>query len=63
MKAMFTFSLGGTYPEPPSTWRGTMLNGAAAAAADARNVRRPICRRVLDVGFMILSSMNALGVT
>jgi hypothetical protein len=31
--AMFSFSLGGFWPAAPSTWLGTMVNAAAAAAA------------------------------
>jgi len=30
MKAMLTLSLGGTYPVPPNTWRGTMDRPIAA---------------------------------
>jgi hypothetical protein len=39
---MLTLSLGaGVWPWPPSTWRGTMVSDAAAAAAlFFRNVRR-----------------------
>src|SRR6266403_1305715 len=40
MKAMLTLSLGGTYPVPPNTWRGTMDRPIAAAAVCARNLRR-----------------------
>src|SRR5438105_1507982 len=40
MKAMLTLSLGGTYPAPPSTRRGTMERPTAAAAVCARNLRR-----------------------
>src|SRR5438477_8459709 len=45
MKAMLTLSLGGTYPAPPSTRRGTMERPTAAAAVCARNLRREVKRR------------------
>src|SRR5437667_1214252 len=44
MKAMLTLSLGGTYPAPPSTRRGTMERPTAAAAVCAKNLRREIER-------------------
>src|SRR5690242_7038800 len=40
MKAMLTLSLGGTYPEPPKTCRGTMEKPAATVALWAKNSRR-----------------------
>jgi hypothetical protein len=40
MKAMLTRSLGGTYPGPPNTERGTMEKPATAEALFARNSRR-----------------------
>ena len=42
MKAMLTLSLGGTYPAPPSTRRGTIEKPIAAAVACPRNLRREI---------------------
>ena len=36
MPAMFSFSLGGVWPGPPSTWRGTMVMAAAACAGGER---------------------------
>ena len=40
MNAMLTLSLGGTYPGPPSTRRGTIAKPSAAAALCAKNLRR-----------------------
>src|SRR6266567_189874 len=40
MKAILTLSLGGTYPAPPSTRRGTIERPIAAAAVCAKNLRR-----------------------
>jgi hypothetical protein len=37
---MFTLSLGGTYPGPPNTRRGTIVNPAAAAAVFPKNSLR-----------------------
>src|SRR5712691_5502784 len=42
MKAMLTLSLGGTYPAPPSTRRGTIEKPIAAAVVCPRNLRREI---------------------
>jgi hypothetical protein len=39
---MFTISLGGVWPARPSTWRGTTVNAAVAAAAPLRKSRRDI---------------------
>ncbi len=36
MPAMFSFSLGGVSPLPASTWRGTMVQAAAAVPATPR---------------------------
>jgi hypothetical protein len=40
IKAMLTLSLGGTYPTPPNTRRGTIENPIAAAPACPMNFRR-----------------------
>jgi|SRR6267142_1347939 len=40
MKAMLTLSLGGTYPGPPNTRRGTIEKPIAAAAVFPKNSRR-----------------------
>src|SRR5208337_1760843 len=40
MNAMFTLSLGGTYPAPPNTRRGTIVKPIAAAAVCPMNLRR-----------------------
>ncbi len=40
MKAILTLSLGGTYPTPPNTRRGTIEKPIAAAAVCPRNLRR-----------------------
>src|SRR6266849_6789112 len=40
MKAIWTLSLGGTYPAPPNTRRGTIEKLIAAAAACPKNLRR-----------------------
>src|SRR2546429_9391033 len=40
IKAILTLSLGGTYPAPPRTRRGTIEKPIAAVAACARNLRR-----------------------
>src|SRR5947199_10569118 len=45
MKAILTLSLGGTYPAPPSTRRGTIARPTAATAVCARNLRREDKRR------------------
>src|SRR5438045_1689680 len=37
---MLTLSLGGTYPAPPKTRRGTIVTPNAAVAVCARNLRR-----------------------
>ena len=38
MPAMLSFSLGGVWPSPPRTWRGTMLTPAAAVAVSGTGV-------------------------
>src|SRR5689334_9884847 len=40
MKAILTLSLGGTYPSPPNTRRGTIDNPIVAFAACFKNLRR-----------------------
>src|SRR6266568_4759317 len=40
MKAILTLSLGGTYPAPPNTRRGTIERPIAAVAVCAKNLRR-----------------------
>src|SRR5438552_3447179 len=47
--AIFTFSLGATNFEPPSTWRGTIVNAATVVAVAPRNRRRVISGRVAFV--------------
>ena len=42
MQASVVLLLGETLPGPPSTWRGTTLNAAAAVAVLLRNLRRVI---------------------
>src|SRR3977135_3506195 len=42
MNAILTLSLGGTYPAPPNTRRGTIARPIAAAAVCPKNLRREI---------------------
>ena len=42
MNATLTLSLGGTYPAPPNTRRGTIARPIAAAAVCPKNLRREI---------------------
>src|SRR5215218_3214228 len=50
MYASVILSLGATWPRPPSTCLGTMLNAATPAAVEARNSRR------------LMSSLGAMGI-
>src|SRR6516162_9962038 len=52
--AMLIFSLGATNFVPPSTWRGTMLMPAAAAAVVPRNFRRVRLDAGFDDSFIML---------
>jgi hypothetical protein len=51
MKAMLTLSLGGTYPAPPRTRRGTIESPTTAAPACRKNFRRETepSKRLRDV--------------
>ncbi len=54
---MFSVSLGDWYPGPPRTFRGTIMNPAAAVAAVPRKARRERPCSGLDVGSVMWSSI------
>src|SRR5215207_7644351 len=54
MYAIVILSLGATWPGPPSTCLGTMVNAAAPAAAEARNLRRLMS----SLGAMVIFSLG-----
>src|SRR5215204_2970264 len=54
MYAMVILSLGATWPRPPSTCLGTMVNAATPAAAEARNSRRSMS----SLGAMVIFSLR-----
>ena len=54
MPAMLSFSLGGVWPGPPSTCRGTMVNAAAASPPRSRVLRE------MAFGFVRVFSLRAV---
>src|SRR5665213_1025872 len=59
IRAMFTFSLGGTNPGPPSTWRGTMVNAVTAPAVAPINFLRLMSFFIINQGLFRRSRLSS----